>query len=78
MRRPAGSASRAAGGGRGSRDRRIYLAAAQFLDLTQSTLKLLILFGSPERPSDEPIDAVVKSAVDVFLAAYGTEKTREE
>jgi len=28
----------------------IYLAAAQFLDLTQSTLKLPILFGSPERP----------------------------
>ena len=55
----------------------IYLAAAQFLDLTQSTLKLPILFGSAERPTDERIEAVVKSAVDVFLAAYGTDKTAQ-
>jgi len=53
----------------------IYLAAAQFLDMSQSTIKLPILFGSPERPTEERIDAVVKSAVDVFLAAYGTDKT---
>ena len=46
------------------------LAAAQFLDLTQSTLSRPLMFGVIERPSDERIDAVVKSAVDMFLAAY--------
>ncbi len=56
----------------------VYLAAAQFLDLTQSTLKAPLLFGVAQRPSDEQIDAVVKSAVDVFLAAYGTDKTAQD
>ncbi len=53
----------------------VYLAAAQFLDLAQSTIKLPILFGSPDRPSEERIDAVVRSAVDVFMAAYETRPT---
>jgi AcrR family transcriptional regulator len=55
----------------------VYLAAAQFLDMAQSTLKLPLLFGAPDRPTDERIDAVVKSAVDVFLAAYGKKKTAQ-
>jgi AcrR family transcriptional regulator len=50
----------------------VYLAAAQFLDLAQSTIKLPILFGSPDRPSEERMNAVVDSAVNVFMAAYGT------
>jgi TetR/AcrR family transcriptional regulator of autoinduction and epiphytic fitness len=54
-----------------------YLAAAQFLDLTQSTLKLPILFGASGKPSEERIDAVVASAVNVFMAAYGTERARD-
>ncbi|SDB07975.1 TetR/AcrR family transcriptional regulator [Bauldia litoralis] len=48
----------------------VYLAAAQFLDLAQSTIKLPILFGSPDRPSEARMDAVVDSAVNVFMAAY--------
>ncbi len=47
-----------------------YLAAAQFLDLTQTTLSRPLMFGARERPSEEQIDAVVDSAVDMFLAAY--------
>ena len=49
----------------------VHLAASQFLDLTQSTLTRPLMFGARERPSEERIDAVVKSAVNVFLAAYG-------
>jgi len=52
------------------------LAAAQFLDLTQSTLTRPLLFGSPDQPSDERIDAVVDAAVRVFLKAYGRERTQ--
>ncbi len=48
----------------------INLAAAQFLDLTQSTLTRPLMFGATEQPSEGHMDAVVKSAVDVFLAAY--------
>ena len=48
----------------------VSLAAAQFLDLTQSTLTRPLMFGAAERPSEERMDAVVKSAVDMFLAAY--------
>jgi AcrR family transcriptional regulator len=47
------------------------LAAAQFLDLTQSTLTRPLMFGCKEQPSEERMDAVVKSAVDLFLAGYG-------
>ncbi|MCB1488513.1 MAG: TetR/AcrR family transcriptional regulator [Bauldia sp.] len=50
----------------------VYLAAAQFLDLSQSTIKVALLFGAAEPPSEERIETVVKSAVDVFMAAYGT------
>jgi AcrR family transcriptional regulator len=47
------------------------LAAAQFLDLTQSTLSRPLMFGAGEPPSEERIDSVVRSAVDLFLAGYG-------
>jgi TetR/AcrR family transcriptional regulator of autoinduction and epiphytic fitness len=47
------------------------LAAAQFLELAQATLSRPLMFGARETPSEERIDAVVGSAVDVFLAAYG-------
>ena len=48
-----------------------YLAAAQFLELTQATLARPLMFGVKEQPTEERIDEVVKSAVKVFLAAYG-------
>jgi AcrR family transcriptional regulator len=47
------------------------LAAGQFLDLAQSTLSRPLLFGSRDYPTEERIDAVVDSAVRVFLKAYG-------
>ena len=46
------------------------LAAAQFLELVQASLSRPLLFGVSEQPSEARIDAVVKSAVDMFLAAY--------
>jgi AcrR family transcriptional regulator len=49
----------------------VELAASQFLELAQTTLSRPLLFGAQEPPSEEHIDAVVKSAVDMFLAAYG-------
>ncbi len=48
----------------------VSLAAAQFLELTQTTLVRPLMFGAKERPSDAQIDAVVELAVAVFLAAY--------
>lgn len=48
------------------------LAAAQFLDLSQSTLLRPRLFNAVRvPPSDEEIARVVKSAVEVFMARYG-------
>jgi AcrR family transcriptional regulator len=47
-----------------------YLAAAQFLDLTQSTLTLPLLFGVQQPVSEARIATVVDSAVKVFLSAY--------
>ena len=46
------------------------LAAAQFLELVQATLTRPLMFGVAERASAARMDAVVKSAVDMFLAAY--------
>jgi AcrR family transcriptional regulator len=46
------------------------LAAMQFLDLTQSTLSLPLLFGVRAPASEARIAEVVESAVTVFLAAY--------
>jgi len=51
------------------------LAAAQFLDLAQSTLTRPLLFGSSDYPTEERIDAVVDAAVRMFLKTYGRAKT---
>ena len=48
----------------------VNLAAAQFLELTQTTLSRRLMFGDQEQPSENEIDAVVTSAVTMFLAAY--------
>ncbi len=50
------------------------LAAVQFLELAHSPLSRPLTFGAGERPSEERINAVVKSAVDLFLAGYGNRK----
>jgi AcrR family transcriptional regulator len=47
------------------------LAAAQFLDMAQTTMARPLLFGAGAPPSAERIDKVVDSAVRVFMAAYG-------
>jgi AcrR family transcriptional regulator len=52
------------------------LAAAQFLDLSQTTMTRPLLFGARERPSEERIDAVVSEAVRTFLAAYAPTNPR--
>ena len=46
------------------------LAAVQFLELTQASLTRPLLFGVKVQPSEAQIDAVVDSAVEMFLAAY--------
>jgi AcrR family transcriptional regulator len=48
----------------------LYLAAAQFLEMTQATLVRPLMFGAAQASSDVRVDAVVDSAVKVFLAAY--------
>lgn len=50
------------------------LAAAQFMDLCISRLAKRVLFRPSEMPSAEEIEANVASAVNMFLAAYGTGK----
>lgn len=56
-----------------------YLAAVQFLDLSQSTLLRPRLFNAKrEPPSDAEIRRVVASAVEMFLARYGTQALREQ
>lgn len=51
------------------------LAAAQFIDLCQSTLTRPRLFNAvPVPPDDEEIARVVGSAVTMFLAQYGVRK----
>jgi AcrR family transcriptional regulator len=46
------------------------LAAAQFLEMSHAPLVKPLFFGSPHQPSPERIDAVVASAVNVFMKAY--------
>jgi AcrR family transcriptional regulator len=46
------------------------LAANQFLDLAQTGIVKPLLYGTCSRVPPETIDRTVKSAVDVFLAAY--------
>jgi AcrR family transcriptional regulator len=47
------------------------LAAAQFLEMSHSPVAKPMFFGSREQPSAERIEEVVRSAVRVFMAAYG-------
>jgi TetR/AcrR family transcriptional regulator of autoinduction and epiphytic fitness len=50
------------------------LAAAQFLELVQTTIMRQRLYAVVNRAAtEEEIDKVVRSAVSMFLAAYGTE-----
>jgi AcrR family transcriptional regulator len=49
----------------------VELAAAQFLDLSQSTMMRPLLFGSSDYPSEERIATVVAAAVRMFLQSYG-------
>jgi TetR/AcrR family transcriptional regulator of autoinduction and epiphytic fitness len=50
-----------------------YLAAAQFLDLVQSSIFRPRLYGAiSEPPTDDDINKVVASAVAMFRATYGT------
>jgi TetR/AcrR family transcriptional regulator of autoinduction and epiphytic fitness len=52
-----------------------YLAAAQFLELAQTTVFRPRLYGvTTELPSDEEIEKVVRSAVHMFMKTYGTAK----
>jgi AcrR family transcriptional regulator len=57
-----------------------YLAAAQFLDLTQTTLSLPLLFGYNQPVTEARIAEVVDSAVAMFMAAYsaGTASRKPE
>jgi AcrR family transcriptional regulator len=54
----------------------IQLAASQFLEIAQASLVRPLMYGSPDRPAEARIDAVVDSAVRVFLAAYAPAPTR--
>lgn len=47
------------------------LAAAQFLDMAQTTMGRPLLFGFGSPPSKERMNYVVTSAVNVFMKAYG-------
>ena len=47
------------------------IAAAQFLEMAQTTMARPMLFGAEGKPSDERVDYVVDQAVKVFMAAYG-------
>jgi AcrR family transcriptional regulator len=46
------------------------LAAAQFLELTQSTYGFRMLFGIGLAPSPEEAEKIIDSAVRMFMAAY--------
>lgn len=53
------------------------LAAAQFLELVQATIMRPRLYGAiSELATAQEIDRVVKSAVAMFIAAYGTSDRR--
>lgn len=55
-----------------------YLAAVQFLDLSQSTMLRPRLFNAKrEPPSEDEVRRVVASAVAMFLARYGTKALRD-
>jgi AcrR family transcriptional regulator len=47
------------------------LAAQQFLDLCKTGILIRMLLGQPDKPPRAEMERNVKSAVAVFLAAYG-------
>lgn len=49
-------------------------AAFQFFNLCQGNLAKGLLFGLHEQPGPEQIEATVKGAIRVFLAAYGVKR----
>ncbi|MBS7699122.1 MULTISPECIES: TetR/AcrR family transcriptional regulator [unclassified Chelatococcus] len=51
------------------------IAAAQFIGLVQGGLTKAPLFGVNEQPSEEAIERTVASALRVFFAAYGPERS---
>ena len=51
------------------------LAARQYIELSTGTFFKLRLFGELEGPvPEEELDRIIGSAVNVFMAAYGTDK----
>jgi len=52
------------------------LAANQFLDLAQTGIVKPLLYGTMSKATPETIERTVKSAVEVFLAAYGAKASR--
>ena len=48
------------------------LAVDQFPELCKAGLHMPMAIGIREKPTDEEIDRVVESAVDMFLCRYGT------
>ncbi|MNY67006.1 hypothetical protein D3C86_2045110 [compost metagenome] len=51
------------------------MAARQYIELSTGTFFKLRLFGELEGPvPEEELDRIIGSAVNVFMAAYGTDK----
>lgn len=50
----------------------VSLAAMQFQELMKSEIFVQMVFNIIEKPSQEQVDRVIKGAVDMFLARYGT------
>jgi hypothetical protein len=51
------------------------LAARQYIELSTGTFFKLRLFGELEGPvPEEELDRIIGSAINVFMAAYGTDK----
>lgn len=51
-----------------------YAAAFEFINLCQGNLVQGLLFGQPEPPAFQTLEATVTRAVHIFLAAYGTKR----
>lgn len=52
-----------------------YLAASQFLSLSQATFAKQMLFNVGEVPTEAEISAYVEPAVDMFLSIYGVRES---
>jgi len=54
----------------------VELAARQYIELSTGTFFKLRLFGEIDGPvPEEELDRVIASAIKVFMAAYGTDKS---